>query len=350
MRGVTRRTFLAAATTTAAVAAGKRIRTGVLGVQHSHFRGKLAALRANPKFEVVAFSEADRATRERARARFTAPEDRATPWVTPEALLSDDSLDLIVFEGEVHDAIPAARRILAAGKHLHLEKPPSDRMAPFREVVELARGNGLALQVGYVWRRHAGIEAALDAYRAGWLGRVFMIRATVHADRDAPQRAIEARYPGGSMFEMGGHVLDRIVAFLGRPREVRHWLRHDSTVDDDLADNTLAVLEYENALAIVAAASKMAGSGGHRSFEVIGEDGTFSIQPLEPKPVMRVYLREAAGPYRAGWQEIELPEQPRYGRDLEDLAAAILEGRPPRASYDHELLVQETLLRASGLH
>ena len=344
-----RRTFLAASASAAMAATPTgKVRTGVLGVQHSHCLGKLAAMRANPSYELVALSEPDAATRERFLSNPRAEAYRDLRFVAMDALLGDDSLDLIVFEGEVRDAISWGARILEAGKHLHLEKPPGDKLEPFRKLVELAKGRRRLLQLGYIWRFHAGIQAALDAYRAGWLGEVFMIRATINSDRDAPQRAVEARYPGGSMFELAGHVLDCILPFLGRPTKVSHWLRHDTSVPDDLADNTLAVLEFDQALAVVMSSAKMAGAGGHRSFEVIGTDGTFMIQPMEPVPVMRVYLREPRGPYQAGWQEITLPEQPRYIGDMNELADAILEGRPLKDSYDHELLLQETLLRVSG--
>lgn len=343
MTPLTRRSFLAAAA--AAPARTKRIRVAILGVQHSHLRGKLAALRANPNYELVAVSEPDPATRKRGESLAGL---NGLPWVSKEKLLADPSLDLIVFEGEVRDAIPWGREVLEAGKHLHLEKPPSNRMEPFRDLVELARSRKRLLQLGYIWRFHDGTAAALEAMRRGWLGEVLMIRATISSDRDAPQRAVEARYRGGTMFELGGHVIDRVIAFLGRPNTVRHWLRHDSSVSDDLRDNTLAVLEFDRALAVIVSSARMAGAGEHRSFEVIGTDGTFMIQPMEPRPALRVHMRNAHGPYRRGWQEIELPEQPRFIRDFEALAEAILKERPLEYSYDHELLLHETLLRASG--
>lgn len=342
-----RRDFLmtTAAGALSASAAPKKIRTGILGVQHSHLTGKLQAMRDHPAYELVAVCEPDAPTRARREGHELL---RSLSWVSLDELLGDSSLDLIVFEGEVKDAVPFGKRVIEAGKHLHLEKPPTHRLEPFRELVELARQRRRLLQLGYMWRFHEGPARALEAMRQGWLGEVFMIRATINSDRDAKQRAVETRYPGGSMFELGGHVIDRIVAFLGRPNTVRHWLRHHTSVDDDLKDNTLAVFEYDNALATVVSSAKMGGATGHRSFEVIGTDGTFLIQPMEPIPTMRVYMRQARGPYKAGWQQLDLPRQPRYIGDFRELAAAILEGRPLRDSYDHELILHETLLRASG--
>lgn len=350
MKQIHRRNFLAgtvAALGSAAHTAGAqgKVRTGILGIQHSHLTGKLDAMYKNPAYEVVSVCEPDEATkRERGGHELLKP----LRWVSMDELLNDRSLDLIVFEGEVKDAVPFGKKVLEAGKHLHLEKPPTNKLEPFRELVEVARRKQRNLQLGYMWRFHAGVDKALEAYRNGWLGDVFMIRATISADRDAAQRAVEARYPGGTMFELGGHMIDRVIAFLGRPTAIKTWLRHDTRIDDTLKDNTLAVFEYPSALAMVVSSAQMAGAVPHRSFEVIGTDGTILIQPMEPSATLRIYLRNAKGPYKQGWQELKLPPQPRYVADFEELARAITSNTALRYSHDHELLLQETLLRASG--
>ncbi len=320
-----------------------KVRTGILCIQHSHLSAKLQAMYGNPDYEVVSVCEPDGATRER---RGVDPLLKRLRWVSMDEMLGDSSLDLIVFEGEVKDAINYGKRVLEAGKHLHLEKPPANKLEPFRELVELAKQRQRLLQLGYIWRFHAGTEAALEAYRKGWLGDLYMIRATINSDRDMAQREVEGRYPGGSMFELGGHVIDRVIAALGRPEQVRTWLRHDTGVKDKVKDNTLAVLEYSSALAIIVSANKDAAM--NRSFELIGSDGSLMVEPMEPVPSLHVKLREARGPYKKGAQTVQLPPQPRFIGDFRDLGRAIRSGTPLRYSYDHELLLQETLLRASG--
>jgi predicted dehydrogenase len=90
----------------------------------------------------------------------------------------------------------------------------------------------------------------------------------------------------------------------------------------------------------------MAGSSQHRIFELVGTEGSIQIQPVEPGTRVQVMMREARGPYRAGWQTLEMPAQQRYAGDFEELGRAIMEGGKLRHSYDFELLVQETVLRA----
>ena len=123
--------------------------------------------------------------------------------------------------------------------------------------------------------------AAIDAAQKGWLGEVFMVRGTLDSDRGPEERDIEGHYKGGGLFELSGHVIDRIVELLGRPKAVKSWLRHDTKMADRLADNNLAVFEYDSALAVVTQSAKMSGAGDHRSFEVLGTDGSF-VRPRNP--------------------------------------------------------------------
>ena len=342
-----RRHFLstsAAALAAAAPTITSKIRTGMLGTQHSHFDGKLNAMLNNPDYQVVGICDPDPATQS---ALKTNPQYAKIPIIVEDKLLNDPTLHLIVVECNVWQAIPWGTKVIAAGKHLHLEKPPGAELAPFRDLLAEAKRKNLLLQTGYLWRFHEGVSAAIDAAKKGWLGEVFMVRATMNSDRDSAQRAKEAKFKGGGMFELSGHVIDRVVELLGRPKAVKSWLRHDTSSPDTLADNNLAVLEYDKALAVITQSAKMSGSGDHRSFEVIGTDGTFFINAEANPPRMRVHMRKPQGPYKAGWQEITLPPQPRFIPDFAELARALKSGQPLKHSYDHELTLHETLLRAS---
>jgi len=329
----------------AAQGAPKVVRAGILGTQHSHTTGKLRAMKDSPDYEVAGICENDPAARERAQKD---PRFQGLRWMSEEQLLADPSTHLIVVECSVWEALPWGKKVIAAGKHLHLEKPPGNEWEPFKALVEEARSKRLLLQTGYVWRWNQGIIAALEAARQGWLGEMYMVRGTMNSDRGPDERAKEAKYRGGGLFELSGHVIDRTIELLGRPKKVHSWLRHDTSYPDKLADNNLTVFEYDKALAVIAQAARMSGSGDHRSFEVIGADGSVMVYPESSPPKMRVQMRKAQGPYKAGWQDITLPPQPRFVGDFKELARAIKSGQPLKLSYEHELLLHETLLRASG--
>ena len=326
-------------------AAGTKVRVGMLGTGHSHFYGKYKAMLDSPDYEVVGAVENNAAAKAALRKD---PRYAALQWLEEDAMLRDPTIQLIVVECRVWEALAWGKKVITAGKHLHLEKPAGNEWQPFKDLVEEARRKKLLLQTGYLWRWHQGVMAAIEAAKKGWLGEVYMVRGTMNSDRAMAERATEAKYKGGGLFELSGHVIDRMVEVLGRPKTVKSWLRHDTSVADKLADNNLAVFEFDRALAVVTQSAKMGGSGDHRSFEIIGTDGTFIVHPESTPPRMRVFMRNAQGPYKEGWQDLTLPPQPRFVPDFAELARAIQTGVPLRQSYDHELLLHETLLRASG--
>lgn len=338
-------TSAALLTSMAAGRAITKIRVGMLGTGHSHFGGKLKAMMGNPDYEIAGVVESNAGAKARIQKE---PYMASLHWLSEEELLKDPSVNLVVVECRAWEAVPWGAKVIAAGKHLHLEKPPGNDWGAFKELMAEARRKDLRVQTGYLWRWHQGVMASIDAAQKGWLGEVFMVRGTMSADRGPDERATEAHYKGGGLFELGGHVIDRVVELLGRPTNVKSWLRHDTSVADKLADNNLTVFEYDKALAVISQAAKMAGAGDHRSFEVLGTDGSFVLTPESNPPRMRVHMRKAQGPYKAGWQDITLPPQPRFIGDFKELARSLKTGTPLKQSYEHELLLQETLLRASG--
>ena len=321
------------------------IKVGMLGTQHSHTIGKLKAMRASADYQVVAACENDAAAKAQAQKD---PAFEGIRWLKEDELIHDPSIQLIVVECWIWEAIPWGKKVIAAGKHLHLEKPPGNKWEPFKEMVEEARRKNLLLQTGYLWRFHPGLVSAIEAAQKGWLGDIYLVRASMDSDRASIERDREARFKGGGLFELGGHVIDRTVELLGRPDKVQTWLRHDTSVADKLADNNLAVFEYGKALAIITQAAKSPGSAEHRYFEIVGSDGSIMVFPETNPPRMRVHLRKAQGPFKAGTQDVTFPPQPRFVADFQELARALKTGEPLKHSYDHELLLQETLLRASG--
>ena len=342
---LSRRRFAAlAATACAAVPlvrgadAPRRIKAGFLGSGYSHFRDKHALLRASADFELVGLCEEDAAVRARG------PADAR--WLTQAQLLAE--AEVVVVESAVHDHARFARLALAAGRHVHLEKPPADTLAAFRELIDLAAARQRVLQIGYMWRYNPGINAALEAARAGWLGRVYLVRATMNTLVGPEERRSWARFPGGAMFEQGCHLIDPLVRLLGRPAGVTPFLKHSGELPDGLADNTVAVFEFDHALGIVTSAPLQPNAGPQRFFEILGTGGSARVQPLEP-PALQVDLAAAAGPYRAGRQEVALPAYRRYVDEFVALAAAVRGERALPVTPEQELQVQETLMRACGM-
>ena len=251
-------------------------------------------------------------------------------------------------EGPVADHASDGLRVVEAGKHLHLEKPPALDVESLRSILESARRKGLVVQQGYMWRYHPGINRMLDAARKGWLGDIHLVQAAMHKTLRDDARVELARFRGGQMFELGPHVIDPLVRLLGRPNRVTPYLKKHGEFDDTLADNTIAVFEYSGALGLVTGAALAANGSRYRSFEIHGSLGVAVLRADRGSPTGR-HLVEPVGPYPKGSHKVALPPYKRYVDDLAALAAAVRGDEPLHVSFDEDLIVQEALIAASGM-
>jgi predicted dehydrogenase len=322
-----RREFLSASL--AAAAPEDRIRIGFLGSSHSHAEAKIRIVKESPRWELAGVSKDGGPTR--------------------DALLGDPSIRVVAVESDVKLHAEHARLALEAGKHVHLEKPPSDNMREFRELAALARRKNLLVQLGYMWRYHPGINAILEAARKGWLGDVYLVRGMINTITPAEQRAGVALFPGGFMFELGCHLIDPLVRLMGLPARVTPFLRTHGNFNDRLADNTAAVFEYPRAMGIVGSSALQPGAFPHRAFEVFGSNGTALVRPIEPGTLLSIDLVKAAGPYTAGAQQVKFAPFRRYVADFDELGEAVRLSRPLSVTPEEDLNVHEALLRASGM-
>ena len=157
-----------------------------------------------------------------------------------------------------------------------------------------------------------------------------------------------AEFRGGILFELGCHVLDLVVGVLGRPTDAIGFNRHSSPLDDKLLDNGLAVLSYPKATATVKSTALEVDGGARRHLVVCGTEGTFHIQPLD-NPAARVTLSQPRGTYKKGTQDVTFPKYTRYTDDAADMARVIRGEKASDFPPEHDLAVQETLLRVCGV-
>ena len=75
----------------------------------------------------------------------------------------------------------------------------------------------------------------------------------------------------------------------------------------------------------------------------------FESRRGSPPPSLRLCLDEDRDGYAKGWQTVPLAPDTRYFPGLVALLATIRGEQPPDRTLEHELVVQETLLRAIGL-
>lgn len=331
------------------------IKMGQVGTRHGHAAGKARAMATHPDVELVGIYEPDR---ERRAAVEGSKQWEGLRFVDARDLLGDPEVQAVAIEGSNSESLGMAGEALAAGKHLWYDKPAGDDLPAFRELIAAARRQDRLVQMGYMFRYHNGFHQIADWVRSGLLGELFSVRAHmstwIPVDSDTnPQlsRRGIAAHPGGIFYDLGGHMLDQVVWLLGRPNRVQGFFQNARTPEaPSFMDNTLGVFAFGRALAFVDIAA-METRPMARRFEVYGSKGSaILLEPFEPSQAIRLALDEATGPYAAGAQIIPVVPQTRqelYDREIAAFVATLAGRQPPDRSLDHELLVQETLLRAT---
>lgn len=322
---------------------GNPLLAGQIGVGHAHAAGKMAAMRNLPELWqvgglVVPPAEADRA----GNAAYEGVER-----LDETALLALPGLRVVAVETLVEDSCATAERCLAAGKHVHLDKPGALGLEEFRRMRLAAEAGGLTVQMGYMLRYNPAFELLFRAVEEGWLGEVTEIDASMGKLADAPTREEIGALPGGGMFELACHLIDIVVTLMGKPESVAPF--STPVGDDGVQDNQAAVLVYPKATAMVRCNHADPFGGPRRRFSVTGTEGTLEIMPLESGQV-RLSLTEARDGYERGAQAFRLEvTRGRYDGEFIDLAEVVRGEKALAWDAAHDIDVFETVLLASGL-
>jgi predicted dehydrogenase len=323
----------------------EKIGVAVIGTGHGHAISKIRALRSMAEYDLAAVCAHPGEPTESDALR-------GLKWLPLRQVLDDPAIELVAVESaDVDRNLEYAEQCVQAGKYVHLDKPPGADLARLRSLFAEAGKRKRIVQMGYQWRYHPAFQAVMEAARKGWLGRLYRFRASIDKLILADERSHLAKFRGGMMFSEGCHLVDCAVAVLGKPRKVTGILRHDATITDQLADNTLAILEYDHAVAEISLAGFHPRGTSHRFVEVSGFNGSARLQPYTFPSRLTVDLAEAAGPYKAGAQAIDLAAPPGLGYtpDFREMAAVIRGGSPATYSVEHDLNTHDTLLRVCGM-
>jgi predicted dehydrogenase len=144
---------------------------------------------------------------EEQRATFAAryPDSRVTGDF--DEMLADDALEAIVVATPVPTHYDLARRALAAGKHVLVEKPPAVTAAEMDELVALAQERDLVLMPGHLLLYHPGVQKLKELVDSGELGDVLC----VYGNR---QNLGIVRTDENALWSLGVHDLSVILYLL----------------------------------------------------------------------------------------------------------------------------------------
>jgi predicted dehydrogenase len=267
--------------------------------------------------------------------------------------LLQEPLDGVVVESRVHENLKLARLALESGRPVMLEKPAGDKLDEFHTLIALAQRKHLHVQMIYLFRYMSAVVEMLRQARQGELGRVYEFRARLPKPLDEYDRFVDELrpYKGGMFFEMAGHILDMLVAILGKPASVTGFLGHHHTAQPAAyRDNGVAIYGFERAWGILEVPA-LEVVPHQRRIEVYGTEGACIIPHLGSGHLANKNIQPLEV-YRKGkpaWERLDLPAATLQIADLREFAAVVAGKKAPDYSMEHDLTVQEALLKASGM-
>ena len=273
-------------------------------------------------------------------------------YASLEELLADDAVELVVNLTAPHAHAGVSRQALAAGKHVHSEKPLALSYEEARELVELAARNGLRLSSAPATLLGEAQQSAWKLVRDGAIGRVRVVYAEANWDRiERWHPDPTALYAVGPLVDVGVYPLAIMTAMFGPVRRVQAYatiLEPDRVHGDgrpfrlEAPDFVVALLELESGVVGRLTATFYVPASKQRGLELHGDDGSLYL-PTWGEFDSRIELQDRGGEYRT----VEPLREPYPGIDwsraLVDLAGAIAEGRPHRASGEQAAHLVEVL-------
>lgn len=321
----------------------KKIRVGQIGLGHSHGEGKMLAVRKFPElFEVIGYAEPND---EWVEKRKTLQAYADLPRLSVEELL--EKCDAILIESDVPKLTKYAKMCVQAGKHIHMDKPVYGSVEEFEELLEIASRHNLVVQMGYMYRYNPAVTKCMDMIKYQKLGEIFSIHGEISTQDYPDTKRKYAQYPAGPLYIMGSHLIDLIVYILGEPDQLKTFLKLTGMDGICYADNNLAVLEYEKALATVRVSSVEVNGWGRRQLVVSGSRGTVEIKPMENKTTMTYSDIEIAAKHyedmKISIPVVDIPKNERYDEMMRAFYRYIIGEEANPYSYNHDLLVHKVI-------
>lgn len=325
----------------------KKIKIGQIGIAHNHGAAKMLAVRKFPElFEVVGYAEE---SEEWIRKRGNKDAYQGLQRYGVDELI--EKCDAILIETDIWDLTATAKKCVAAGKHIHMDKPASGTLEEYKEVLDIAKESNLTVQLGYMYRYNPAIKKCIEQVQSGKLGEIYSINAEMSTFHPKNYKEWLTNFKGGIMYILGSHMVDLIVYLLGEPKSVVSFLKHTKLDDVDFEDNNLAVLEYDKALARIYISSVEVNGFGRRQFVVSGSEGTIDIKPIERPCYLSYSYKDTAKTY-SDCKEMEKIEEDsengRYDEMMQDFYAYIVGEKKNPFTYEHDYTVQKVLSEIVG--
>jgi predicted dehydrogenase len=240
-------------------------------------------------------------------------------------LLADPEIDVIYNPLPNHLHAEWTIKAVEAGKHVLCEKPLALSMDEVNGMAAAAKKHGRVVAEAFMYRSHPKTLKVKEIVDSGELGRVKIVRGSFTFLMTNPNDyRWQPEMGGGGLWDIGCYPLSYTRTVLGaEPLEVFGWQVTGPTGVDEVFT---AQLHFPGD--IYAQFDCSVKIPYHTFMEIVGDEGTLNVpNPFNPGAREALYLTKN-GKTRS--VTVKGPEP--YVSEVEDMADAILLGKPPRVS------------------
>ncbi len=238
-----------------------------------------------------------------------------------EALLADPEVDAVYIP--LPNSLHAEWSITAleAGKHVLCEKPLARDPRPVEQAFDAAERAGRVLMEAFMWRFHPQTDELVRLVREGAIGEVRYVHAAFAFGGLVGENVrLQSALEGGALMDVGCYCVSALRLLCGEPVRVSG----EQVLGGDGVDIRFAgLMRFEHD----AIATFDCGMDVHRhqGLQIVGETGSLHVpQPWQTWVGPKILL------VRDEVETIEPPGVDPYAAELDEMAAAIGEGREPR--------------------
>ena len=314
------------------------IRIGALGCSSVARRRSLPAIVASEALRLTAVASRDASKADAFATAFDcAPTDYA-------GLLARDDIDAVYLSLPTGRHVEWGRRVLAAGKHLLVEKPIATRAAGARELADLADRHGLVVRENFTFLHHAQQRTVAELIAGGRLGPV----RSCSAEFCFPALpADDIRYRpdlgGGALLDAGVYPIRLAQLLFGDDQRVAGAaLHHDPDTGVDVAGEALLVSGGGVSTSIRFGFQHSYGA----CYAIWGRDARLRVErAFTPPPSLAPRLELTEQDHA---EQLTLRPDDQFRRCAESFASAIAAG-DPAAERDRREASVRTLELVDGI-
>ena len=228
---------------------------------------------------------------------------------TPEEMLADPEIEIVIDLTPPQFHVELNRKIIEAGKHLFSEKPFAQTAEEAKELAALAAEKGVRIGSAPDTFLASGLQSMRYYLDAGLIGKPFFATAnmtTFGVDTWHPNPAPFYRKGSGPLYDMAPYYLSALVALLGpaesvgafsaKPAETRHIYTGPlvgTEIPSEIPTTWSAVVRMRSGVIVSLNVSFDIYRSGLPMFEIYGDGGTLTYpDPNFGGGTPKVYRKE----------------------------------------------------------